>query len=245
VAAIPADGSDWAFILSDSVSHIGIETTLPVLTIPAMEGNFTNEGGVEGTNLCMKKLSGLGLLEECRKQWYENSSVSAEMVSAMYIDAPAFVTFIDPDHYSFFNPPSMPDAIRGFCMNSGQDIPQTHAQIVRTILESLAMKYRIAIDQLRKVASREIHRIHITGTGCENEVFCQFIANACSVQVIAGPGETTTIGNILCQARTAGYLNSLEDIRSVVVHSFKTREYQPVKSNEWDKAHTRFLSFIR
>ncbi len=244
VAAIPAEGNDWAFIISGGASIIGVETPLPVLTIPAMEANFTNEGGVYGANLFLKNLSGLIIIEECRRVWYDNAVISLETLTNMYFEAPAFDAFIDPDHFSFFNPASMPEAIRAFCMRTGQNIPQSYAHIIRIVLESLALKFRVTLDQIRKVTGKDVQRLHMTGIASENEVFCQFIANACGLQLIAGPTETTTLGNILCQARTFGYLHSPEDLRSVVVHSFKTREYIPKDHYEWDKAHTRFLSFI-
>lgn len=245
VAAIPAEGSDWAYIIADSITLIGVETMLPVMTIDAMGANFTNEGGVEGTNLFQKKLSGHSLVEDCRQEWYKHSTLPLDAIWQMSLEAPAFDSFIDPDHFSFIMSGSKPEAIRGFCMKTGQNIPTSHAQIIRIILESLAMKFRLTVDEIRKLTGRTIQRLHITGSGSDNEVLCQFIANACAIQVIAGPVQTTTIGNILCQARTFGYLKSLDDIRSVAVHSFKTKEYQPNQTHEWDKARIRFQSIIR
>lgn len=244
IAAIPAEGDDWAYMICGESTIIGVETTAPIMTKAALEANFTNEGGVEGTNLFHQAVAGPGLLENCRKEWYSCSPITMDSLAEMYREAAPFDAFIDPDHYTFFGSASVSEIVRGFCYKSGQNIPKTHAQVIRIILESLAMNYRYLLDSLKRVSGKNVQRMHLTGIYSQNPVFCQFIANAIGVQVVSGPVDTVSIGNLLCQARTMGFLNSLDDIRSVVLHSFKTNVYQPDEDQHlWSKEYTRFLAF--
>jgi len=245
VAAIPAEGEDWSFIKLDYKAHMGVETAGSIINEAALENDFTNEHGVEGTNLFYKTLMGTALLEDCRKVWSVREPLTMDALIEMSLQAEPLFAFIDPDHFSFFGQTEMPEAVRGFCNRTGQNIPQSDAQIVRIILDSLAMKYRMVLDQMRKAAHKTLNRIHVIGTGSRIDLLNQFIANSCGLQVVAGPEDTIPMGNILGQARALGYLDSLETLRSVVVHSFPTRIYHPEHANEWQKAHTRFLAIIR
>lgn len=244
IAAIPAEGDDWAYMICGESTIIGVETTAPIITKTALEANFTNEGGVEGTNLFHQTVAGLGLLENCRKDWYSDSPITLDRLTEMYIEATPFDAFIDPDYYTFFSLASVSELVRSFCYKSGQNIPKTHAQIIRIIMESLAMNFRYLLDSLKRVTGKNVQRIHLTGKYSQIPIFCQFIANAIGIQVVSGPVDTISIGNLLCQARTLGFLNSLDDIRSVVLHSFETNVYQPDEDqHQWSKEYTRFLAF--
>jgi len=244
IAAIPAEGDDWAYMICGESTIIGVETAAPIITKAALESNFTNEGGVEGTNLFHQTVAGSGLLGNCRREWYSDTPVTMESFSEMCREAAPFDAFIDPDHFIFFGSAPVSEVVRSFCLKSGQNIPQSHAQIIRIIMESLAMNYRYLLDSLKRVTGKNVQRLHLTGIYCQNPIFCQFIANAIGIQVVSGPVDTISIGNLLCQARTMGFLNSLDDIRSVVLHSFKTNVYQPDEDqHQWSKEYTRFLAY--
>ncbi len=243
IAAIPAEGDDWAYMICGESTIIGVETAAPIITKAALEANFTNEGGVEGTNLFHQTVAGLGLLENCRREWYSDTPVTMESFSEMCGEAVPFDGLIDPDHYMFFGSAPVSEIVRSFCLKSGQNIPQSHAQIIRIILESLAMNCRCLLDSLKRVTGKNVQRIHLTGKYSQIPIFCQFIANAIDIQVVSGPVDIISIGNLLCQARTLGFLKSLDDIRSVVLHSFETNVYQPDEDqHQWSKEYIRFLT---
>ena len=126
------------------------------------------------------------------------------------------------------------------CKETQQRVPETHAHFVRCILESLALKYRVTLEQLRRLTGKTINRIHVIGGGAQNSTLCQFAANATGLPVVAGPVEATAIGNILMQALAHGSVASLQEIRSVVAHSFSPVVYEPVSSDEWEGAFGRF-----
>jgi len=245
VAAVPAEGKDWVYISSGTWSLMGVETKNPIITDQSRDLNFTNEGGVEGTFRFLKNITGLWLLQECRKTWLlERNHSYEELIQASILAAP-FRAFIDPDWDEFLNPQNMPLAIKKSCEKTGQEIPDNPASIVRCILESLALKYRFVLDQLKQIYLHPINRIHIIGGGAFNQLLCQFTANATGLQVIAGPIEATAIGNILVQALSLGYIDSLTEMRKIIQNSFELARYKPDKTAEWDSAYERFRNIIK
>jgi sugar (pentulose or hexulose) kinase len=162
----------------------------------------------------------------------------------MVTSAPAFKTFIDPDAPDFLNPPDMPEAIRSFCRRTGQAVPQTPAEIVRCAIESLALKYRAVLDELRQVSPFPIERIHIIGGGSQHVALCQFTADATSLPVITGPVEATAIGNIMGQALALGHVGSLGEIRSIVAESTELKTYEPQDAAAWEAAYERFQEIL-
>lgn len=241
VAAVPAEGDDWAYISSGTWSLIGVETTEPVITADSVRFNFTNEGGVCGTFRFLKNVTGLWLLQQCREAWAGERAYSYEELAGMAGETEPFQAILDPDYEEFLNPPSMPEAIARYFCETGQDEPRGHAGIVRVILEGLALKYREVLEQLREIRAQPINRIHIVGGGSRNRLLCQFTADATGLQVIAGPVEATAAGNVLLQAMGLGFLSSLEDIRRVTRDSFELESYTPAGTAEWDQAYERFL----
>lgn len=240
IAAIPASGSHWAYISSGTWSLMGVEAPQPIITKEALAGNFTNEGGVAGTTRFLKNISGLWLLQQCRKEWMEKTPASYEELTRAAKEAPSFKAFVNPDWPIFLNPPSMPGAIRDFCLKTNQIPVQSPAETVRAILESLALKYRFTLDELRRTTARPIERIHVIGGGARNELLCQFTADATGLPVVAGPIEATATGNIMVQAMALGYVKSLEEIRQVVLNSVELKTFEPSRQKEWEAAYHRF-----
>ena len=157
---------------------MGIESDKPLISKEILDLNFTNEGGVEGTTRFLKNIMGMWLLQECRRVWSREINYSwGEMVDLSILAQP-FKCLIDPDDPSFLNPADMPEAIIHFCLKTGQTPPETHGEFIRCIFESLAMKYRITLDSIRSVVSYPIEKVHIIGGGANNELLCQYSANA-------------------------------------------------------------------
>ena len=241
VAAVPALGTNWAYISSGTWSCMGIDVLTPLITPATLRLNFTNEGGLAGRIRFLKNVSGLWPVQQCRKIWSEDRPLSyAEMIAAA-AHAPAFKAFIAPDHPDFLNPPDMPEAIRNFCRRTGQTVPSSRGEVVRCVLESLALRYRAVFEELRQVSPHPIETIHIIGGGSRNELLCRFTAEATALTVVTGPVEATAIGNIMGQALALGLVRSPEEIRAIVAASTELKTYEPVDPRAWESAYDRFL----
>jgi rhamnulokinase len=244
VAAVPARGKNWAYISSGTWSLVGVEEKAPIITKEALDRNFTNEGGVAGTIRFLKNVTGLWLVQQCRKAWEGARALSYDELTRLAGEAPPFRALIDPDDPVFLNPADMPEAIRTFCAKTGQNPPDTEASFIRSILESLALKYRLVIDQMEQVIGHSIERIHIIGGGSRNRLLCQFAADATGRPVSAGPAEATAVGNILVQALALKLVGSHEGMRTIVRDSFEPEEYEPRQDAAWRKAFERFRTVL-
>ena len=243
IAAVPAKGKNWAYISSGTWSLMGIETKAPLISEKTLKYNLTNEGGVEYTFRVLKNIMGMWPIQQCRKAWSSENYEYADLVD-MGKAARPFLSIIDPDAHVFLNPDDMPAAIAGFCKETGQQIPGTHGEFVRVVLESLALKYRYTFDQLNEVADERIEKIYIIGGGIKNSLLCQFTANATGVPVIAALAEGTAVGNLMVQAMAMGEVKSLEEIREVVGNSFEPKTYEPEETDLWESAYERYLKII-
>lgn len=245
VAAVPARGKNWAYISSGTWSLVGIDVPAPQITPVTLRLNFTNEGGLDGRIRLLKNVTGLWLVQQCRKAWSVERTPSYDELSAAAEAAPAFQAFIDPDHPDFLNPADMPEAIREFCRRSGQRVPAGRGEIVRCALESLALKYRMVLEELRQVSALPIETIHVIGGGSRNELLCRFTADAAWLPVVSGPVEATAAGNILVQALALGIVGSPEEIRGVVAASTNLKTYEPGNRIAWEAAYTGFREAVR
>jgi len=248
VAAVPTAGTgtgNWAYISSGTWSLLGVELSAPNLSRRSVELNLTNEGGVDGTYRLLKNIMGLWLVQQCRRSFEQRGGVSdyTELVRLAEKAAP-FRSLIDPDDLCFLNPPDMPDAIANYCRATDQDIPRNEAEFVRCILESLALKYATVLDWLKEMTGQWMEAIHIVGGGSRNGLLNQFTANACMRKVVAGPVEATVLGNLLVQARAAGELGSLDDMRRVTWTSAEVQEFQPEHAQAWKEARQRFTGLL-
>lgn len=241
IVAVPVKSDNWAYISSGTWSLMGVEVQEPVITDKSFQYNFSNEGGAEGTFRLLKNIMGLWLLQRCQHAWAKAGDEYgyAELID-LAIGATPFKVFIDPDDIGFFNPEDMPVAIDAYLEARGLEKPGTKGEYVRCILESLALKYRMVLGQIREVTGRDPETIHIIGGGTQNKLLCQFTADATGKNIVAGPAEGTAVGNLLMQAKACGYLHSLKEIREVVVNTFEAAHYTPKHTDDWDQAYERF-----
>jgi rhamnulokinase len=245
VAAVPAQGASWAYISSGTWSLMGAELPAPLINDQTLRYNFTNEGGVNGTIRLLKNIMGLWLVQECRRAFERaGQAYSYEELARLAEAAPAFVSLVDPDHASFILPPSMPAALAEFCRRTGQPAPTEPGAVVRCALESLALRYRWVLERLEELLGRRLDVIHVVGGGGQNRLLCQFTADACHRQVLAGPVEATAIGNVLMQAVGLGLLGSLAEAREVVRRSFEVDSYEPKQPQAWEEPYQRFLRYL-
>ncbi len=239
VAAVPAEGRQWAYISSGTWSLMGIEADKPMSTKKAYGYNFTNEGGVFNTIRFLKNIMGLWLVQRCRAAFDREIDYAA--LTQMAAESPAFVSLIDPDCDAFLNPASMTDAIDDFCRQTGQQAPASEGAYIRCCLESLAMQYRLVLQMLSDVYETAFDKIHIVGGGTQNKLLNQFTADATGATVITGPIEATVIGNIIMQAIGLGHIKDLAEGRQIIRNSFDIETYAPRQANQWDKQFDRFL----
>jgi rhamnulokinase len=241
VAAIPMQGDRCAYLSVGTWSLVGIESATPFVDDAAFGANLTNEGGLAGTVRVLRNVTGLWLLEECRRAWQATGSsfTHEELVEAAR-SAPPFVSLVDPDDAGFAEPGDMPARIARRCAETGQDEPASVGATVRCILESLALKQAQVVELLGDVTGRGIDLLHVVGGGANNELLCALTASAAGRPLLAGPAEATTIGNLIGQAIALGELSSLDEGRELVRRSFEPVEYEPSGDPAWHDARHRF-----
>ncbi len=242
VAAVPASGGDWCYISSGTWSLMGVELDEPVINDKTLADNLTNEVGAEGKIRLLKNIAGMWPVQECRRAWaLEGRDYSYAQLTAMAAAAKPFVAVINPD--AFLEPGRMPERIAEYCRAAGQTPPATPGEMVRCILESLALRYRQVLESLESLLGRRLEVIHIVGGGSQNHVLNQFAANATGRPVVAGPTEATAAGNVLVQAIGAGRLQGLKEVREVVRASFPLTTFEPQDTGGWDEAYEKFKKF--
>jgi rhamnulokinase len=218
-------------------SLLGIELPAPVLDEGAAAANLTNERGVEGTIRLLRNVMGLWLLQECRRHW---GVYDYDELCAMAAREDGEVPLFDPDGDEFLAPGDMPERIDAACRRRGQPAPEGPGAIVRSILVSLACKYRFVLERLEEVSGREADRIHVIGGGARNRLLCELTADVTGRPVVVGPIEATALGNVLVQARGAGRLSSLAEMREVASASTESVVYEP--RGDGDETYERFLA---
>ena len=229
VAAVPAIEGDGpvAFLSSGTWSLLGIELPEPILTEEARQAEFTNEGGVGGRIRFLQNITGLWILQRLMAEWKERGEEQTfgELLPAA---AQASISSIIPvADAAFTNPPSMEKAISDYCRQSNQPVPQTKGEFVRCLFQSLAKKYKDAIEGVNGLLPESLKRLHIIGGGSQNGLLNQFTADALGIPVWAGPVEATAMGNILVQAMAAGEVADLAELREVVRRSVTPKVFEP------------------
>lgn len=244
VAAVPAADEKFAYLSSGTWSLMGIEVKDAIINEKSYELNFTNEGGVEGTTRFLKNICGMWLLERCRKEWGDEAPSDYGVLLADAMKAEAFQSIINPDDPMFANPADMQAAIKQYCAETGQHVPEGYAEICRCILDSLALRYRQVFGYLKEMSEFPINTLHIIGGGSLNEYLNQFTSNATGVMVLAGPQECTALGNIMLQAKAAGVVDGIFDMRRIIADSISLKRFEPQDGEEWAAAYDKYLSVV-
>jgi len=250
VVGVPAETDRFAYISSGTWSLVGLELQAPVLTEEARLPGFTNEGGLDETVRFLKNVMGLWVLSESLRSWEARDAQVGQVSQGLpdllsaAADRPALRTVIDIDDPRLLVPSTaadpMPDRILAMAHEAGEPVPESPAEIVRTILDSLALAYRRNVRLATELAGREIDMVHIVGGGSQNALLCQLTADACGLPVLAGPGEAAALGNALVQARTLGAaLPDLRAMRALVRRTHELVRYEPRTGVDWDAAERR------
>ncbi|MEV6601799.1 rhamnulokinase family protein [Actinoplanes sp. NPDC051346] len=220
VVGVPAGSEHFAYISCGTWSLVGVELDAPVLTEASRLANFTNEGGVDNTVRYLRNVMGLWPLQECLREW-DHPDLPALLRAAAA--APAFGAVVDLDDPAFLPPGSMARRIR---RQVGRHLDRP--ELVRCIMDSLALAHRRAVRQAQELSGRHIDAVHIVGGGARNELLCQLTADACGLPVVAGPVEATALGNVLVQARAAGAVGGdLWALRALLRETQRIVRYEP------------------
>jgi rhamnulokinase len=249
VAAVPTVHTgkpNWAYLSSGTWSLLGVEVQDALLSPRVLALNLTNEGGVDGTYRLLKNIMGLWLLQQSRRAFADKGKdFTYDQLERMASETAAFRSLVNPNDDRFLNPPDMPAAIQDFCRETNQPVPETEAQIVRCVFESLALIYAAVLEGLEELTGTKVEAVHIVGGGSRNKLLNSFTANACGRPVIAGPVEATVLGNLLVQARSHGEIRSLADIRSAVRDSIEVVQHDPADTSAWQEARGRFAELSK
>lgn len=250
VVAVPADAllqpqPNWCYISSGTWSLMGMEIPAPIVTEECLSRNFTNEGGVGNSVRLLKNIAGLWLVQECRRIWNQEGHQYewANLVEQAAASEP-LVSLINPDDATLVAPQDMPQAIIQLCEANSQPLPDSHGAIIRSVLESLALRYRMVLNDLEHLTGARVETIHIVGGGTQNRLLCQMTADACNRQVIAGPVEATAIGNVVVQLVTQGAVQSVHEGRKLIRNSFQMETFEPQGRESWDAAYEQFVQLV-
>lgn len=241
VAAVPAKDEKFAYLSSGTWSLMGIESKDAIISDRSFELNFTNEGGIEGTTRFLKNITGMWILEQCRKEWKkQGKDYGWGELAQMEQSGEAFRSFINPDAPDFANPPSMLEAIHEYCRKTNQPEPENDAQIARLIMESLALRYRTVFGWLKELASFPLEVLHIIGGGCQNALLAQWTANSIACPTLCGPTEATAIGNIMMQFKAIGKVKDIQEMRALIAKAIELKRYEPQDTDAWEAAYARY-----
>ena len=230
IAAVPAADEKFAYLSSGTWSLMGIETPAPIINEESTRLNFTNEGGIDGTTRFLKNITGMWILEQCRKVWAaEGRTYGYAEMEVMARSEADFPGRIDPDAPCFANPANMVDAIDGYLRERGRQVPENDAQYISCIYHSLAGRYKEVVDMLQGFAPFPIEKLHVIGGGSANDTMSQWTADALGIPVVAGPIEATAIGNVMVQARAAGLVRDRWEMRKMIADAFAVKTFTPAR----------------
>ncbi|WP_110931637.1 rhamnulokinase [Paenibacillus bouchesdurhonensis] len=239
--AVPSSSMPLAYLVSGTWSLLGTPMERPLLDPAVLELQFSNEGGAGGSYHLLKNIMGLWILQECRRKWeLARNSYSYSDLGLLAEAAPPFRCFIDPDDLRFMNPADMPKEIIDYCRETGQVEPRSDGEIVRCVMESLALRYRQVLEQAERLTGVGFKGLHMVGGGIQNELLCQFTANALERPVWTGPIEASAIGNMLVQLQAGGYIRNMEEGSAVVKATFPLQVYEPEGRSEWAEAYEKY-----
>lgn len=243
VAGTQLEGDDAAYLSSGTWSLMGIESQEPIISERSFALNFTNEGGIEGTIRVLKNICGMWLLERSRTEWAEMSY--GDLIAAAEKAEP-FRSLINPDAACFANPKSMTEAIKEYCEATSQPVPESVGEFVRCIFESLALRYRQVVDMLNEFSPKPLSRMYVIGGGARNNLLNQYTANATGLHIETGSAEATALGNVMMQAKWAGVVDSIVQMRAMIAASLAdSQSFEPSNTAVWDEAYEKYLKVYR
>lgn len=243
--SVPTQEKDFVFLSCGTWSLIGTELDSPIINEKSEKYNITNEGGYEGKTTFLKNIIGLWLIQESRRQWIrEGKEYSFAELESLAYTTKSLKCFIDPDAPEFVHQGNIPKRIKEFCERTNQSLPERIPEIVLCINESLALKYRKALEEIEDCTGKHYDTIYMVGGGIQSKLLCQLTANSCGRRVVAGPVEATVLGNLVLQLIAEGEVNNLQNARGLIAKSQDIKIYEPEDVEKWDKLYEEFLNVI-
>ena len=228
IVAVPAENEHFAYLSSGTWSLMGIEVPEPIINEQSARLNFTNEGGIEGTTRFLKNITGMWLVEQCRKKWStQGKDYSYAEMTAMAQSVKDYQGRVNPDDPRFANPADMETEIKNALADKGCTAPANDAEILSCIYHSLAVRYNEVLNMLQEVAPFKIEKLHVIGGGSANDLLNQWTADAIGMPVVAGPTEATAIGNLMVQAKAAGLVKNRWEMRQTIAKTFEMKTFTP------------------
>ena len=244
--SVPTQEKDFIFISCGTWSLFGTELDEAVISPESFACNISNEGGYNNKTTLLKNIIGLWLIQESKRQWErEGKEYSYGELEQMALSVEPFQSFIDPDAPEFVAAGNIPRRIREFCKRTGQKVPETDAEVVRCINQSLALKYRYALEQIESLTKKHYETIYMIGGGIQSKLLCQMAAGASGRKVVAGPVEATALGNLAVQFMAMGEIKDVAEARTIIANSEKTYEYLPEDAEKWEESYEKFKTFIQ
>lgn len=220
-------GRDWAYVRIGAETLIGTEVSDPIVTPGTYALGYTNETCLGGATNLYRRAVGLFILDECRRYWIERDrELCDDVLLHLATTSPAFEAFIDVTDRRFAEPGDMPLKIQAYCRETGQEIPRKPGQIIRCVLESLALHYRKIFHETEMLTGSKFARVYLFGAG-ENNLLNHFIVNALQVPAIIASPDAASIGNVVVQALTLGHIGSLEAAHEILRTSYKIQAIIP------------------
>lgn len=245
LVAVPAAEDDFIFLSCGTWSLLGTELPAPIINEKSEFYNITNEGGYGRKTSFLKNIIGLWCIQESRRQWIrEGQEYGFGELEIMAKEAEPLKSFIDPDAPEFTPAGDVPSRIREFCKKTGQPVPESIGEVVCCINQSLAMKYRHAMEEIKECTGKDYSTVYMVGGGTQSALLCQFTANACGCRVSAGPIEATVLGNVALQFMASGDIKTLGDAREIIKRSQDIKVYEPQDTEAWNEAYERFKKIL-
>lgn len=246
VAAMPADSEKCsAFLSCGTWSLIGCECDTAVLTEQSMADELSNELGANGKVNYLKNISGLWLIQEIRRNFKAaGKAYSFNDMEQLARAEKQFACFIDPNAPEFAAAGGVPEKIRSYCKKTNQPVPESDGALVRCIYESLAMKYRFAVNQLMENTGRRFEVLHLLGGGTKDSFLCRMTADSLGISVLAGPAEAAALGNILLQLIALGDIKDIDEGRAVIRVQESIIQYNPENTDAWESAYEKFCAVV-
>ena len=225
VLAVPSKTSKFAYISSGTWSLLGVELENAICNEQSREANFTNEGGYDYRVRFLKNIMGLWMIQSVRHEL--NDGYSFAQLCDMAEEVKDFPSRIDADDNRFFAPDSMIEAIKEYCSETGQPVPQTPGELAAVVYKSLAECYDRSIRNLEAMTGEKYDAINIVGVGSNADYLNRLTANVTGKTVYAGPTEATAIGNVSAQMLACGDFSSVEEVRNCIFESFAVKTFKP------------------
>lgn len=246
ISAVPKAQGDIAFISCGTWSIFGTELSKPVVNDTTYEMSVTNEGGFGDAIGFVKNIAGLWLIQESRRQWKkEGSDYSFADLEKAALESESFRCFINPDDPIFASPGNMPQRVKDYCKKTGQPVPETVGEIMRCMYESLALKYRLVFEKIKKCVGKDYDTINMIGGGTKDTLLCKMTACACNVKVVTGPVEATALGNVCVQLIAGNEIKDISQARKMIAECESLKTYEPTDADGWEKAFEIFCKTVK